>query len=338
NRKFCVRIKDSFSTERNVTSGVPQGSILSPLLFIVYIADLPEFCKTEGVEIGLFADDLKAYHIDNPSPDFHLSLHNFIVKLADYCVINGLEIAIDKCFTLHIGNKNPNHTYSLSQTNIPNIPKGESVRDLGVYFTADLKWKSHINTIVTKARRIAFTLLRSLRSNDYQFLVNTFKTYVMPILEFACQVFNPYYAKDIKEIEKVQHEFINRVYFRCRKNQNLNGFTNTPPYAELLATFGLESLELRRLKFCLKMFHQYLHGQIPIKTDAFTFLPTKTRGEKYKISIQPATNDVRFNSFFIRYARIYNQLDANLKNTNPFEFSKQLNCTDLSKFLQTTYE
>jgi len=158
-------------------------------------------------------------------------------------------------YTLHIGNKNPNHIYNLHQIHIPNIPKGEFVRDLGVYFTADLKWKAHINIIVTKARRIMFTLLRSLKSKNANFLINTYKTYVIPILEFACQVFNPYYAKDIDLIEKVQRDFVRMVYKRT--THRFNNLTDiVPPYTELLATFGLELLELRRLKCCLNLFHQ----------------------------------------------------------------------------------
>ena len=105
-----------------------------------------------------------------------------------------------------------------------------------------------------------------------------------------------------------------------------------PSYSELLATYGLESLELRRLKCCLNLFHKYLHGQIPITTNSINFIPTKTRGGNFKISTQPATNDVRFNAFFIRYARIYSQLNVNLRNTNPKEFSNHLNHSDLSKF------
>ena len=89
-------------------------------------------------------------------------------------------------------------------------------------------------------------------------------------------------------------------------------------------------------KCCLNLFHQYLHGLIPIKTEAFKFIPSNTRGEKFKILIQPATNDVRFNSFFIRYARIYGQLDVKLRNTNPNDFTNLLNSYDLSKFLKQT--
>ena len=331
-----MKVNDSYSSEEAVESGVPQGSILGPLLFIVYIADLPEFCKTEGVELKLFADDLKAYYIGPVNPDFHIPLQNCITKLIKYCSTNGLEIAINKCSTLHIGSKNPNYTYFLNQTSIPNIPKGESVRDLGVYFSNDLKWKNHIENIVTKARRVAFTLLRSLKSNNPQFLVNTFKTYVVPTLEFACPVFNPYYAIEINAIEKVQKEFIKRVYFRCQKNKDQIDYDNIPSYAELLATYGLETLEIRRLKCCLNLFHQHLHGLLPIKTKSFSIMPTTTRGEKHRFLIQPATNAVRFNSFFIRYARIHEQLDVKLRNASPIEFSNMLNSIDMSKYLNQT--
>ena len=121
--------------------------------------------------------------------------------------------------------------------------------------------------------------------------------------------------------------------FVIDKIDNLKNNDNVPSYADLLATYGLETLELRRLKICLNLFHELLHGLLPIKTDAFHFIPTTIRGEKFKIVIQPATNDVRFNSFFIRYARIYSQLNSKIRNTNPNEFANLLHCTDLTKFL-----
>jgi hypothetical protein len=137
------------------------------VIFVFFcISDLPEFCRTDGVELKLFADDLKAYHISKSNLQFHLPLQNFIDKLKEYCSINSLQIAEKKCFTLHIGTKNPKHDYSLSfpKSLIPKVPEGESVRDLGIHFTQDLKWKSHIEKIVNKARRISYALLKSLKS------------------------------------------------------------------------------------------------------------------------------------------------------------------------------
>src|SRR6266576_2245439 len=122
--------------------------------------------------------------------------------------------------TLHIGPKNTKHSYSLANTPIPNIPKGESVRDLGVFFTSDLKWKAHINITTKKARRVSYALLNSLKSNDSKFLIQMYKAYVLPILEFACPIVNPYCAKDIKAIEKVQRDFVKLVYRRSPKSYN----------------------------------------------------------------------------------------------------------------------
>ena len=229
-------------------------------------------------------------------------MQKFIEKLKIYCEINSLQIAVNKCSTLHVGPNNPNHEYSLSNSLIPNIQKGESVRDLGVHFSADLKWRSHIDIIVKKARRTSFALLRSLKSNDPNLLINLFKIYVIPILEFSCPIFNPYYQKDIESVEKVQRDYIRIVY---RRSPHFHKNPKDPSYADLLTTFGIESLESRRLKFCLTFFHKCLYGLVPATSTSLKFVPSKTRGISHKIMIPNATKDARFNSFFLRFSRIY---------------------------------
>ena len=282
----------------------------------------------------MFADDLKAYHTSHIGSNFNVPLQSFVEKLTRYCNINSLKIAGEKCSVLHIGPKNPCYNYTIENSNIPNIEKGKPVRDLRIYFKNDLKWNTHIDIIVKNARRTSFALLRSLKSNDPQFLVNMFKTYVLPILEFASPVFCPYYAKDIDLMEKVQRDFLRMVYRRLPRHLKPPNSDNIPPYADLLTTFKLDRLDLRRLKSCLSLFHAYLHGQLPLDTHAFKIMTNRYNENKPKIYIPPTTKDARFNSFFVRFAAIYKDLDPELKCANPVEFSSLLRTNDFSKYIK----
>ena len=307
NRTFVVRTGNSYSNEKQIPSGVPQGSIGGPLLFVAYISDLPKHCKVEGVEVKLFADDLKAYSSSKSPDNIYPQLQNFIDKLVDYCAINGLSINPKKCEVLHLGNSNKCSSYSLLGNKIKSIDKHESVRDLGLYFTTDLKFEKHIEIITTKARRISFGILKSIKYSNATVLINLYKIYVRPILEFATCVFNPYLLKHIHKIEKIQKDFLKIIYKRLNSQifQN-NPIAPLPPYKQLLFMFNIESLELRRLKQDLIMFHKYLHGYAKINCyNSFKIYETKTRGDKYKIVPNLCTTIVRHNAFFVLEFHVY---------------------------------
>ena len=87
-RKQCVRIVGQYSDEADVTSGVPQGSILGPLLFVIYVNDIPELFISLR---KLFADDLKTYSISR------LDLEEDILRLKKWCIDNGMEVNGVKC-------------------------------------------------------------------------------------------------------------------------------------------------------------------------------------------------------------------------------------------------
>ena len=161
-----------------------------------------------------------------------------------------------------------------------------------------------------------------------------FKVYVIPVLEFGCPIFNPYYGKDIECIEKVQRDFT-RVVYKRSPLYRLNSET-CPSYTERLTIFKLETLESRRLKICLNLFHQYLHGLVPLSTNSFQISSSRTRGDSHKITPQFASKDVRFNSFFIRYARIYSQLPSAVRNSSPISFPTLLEHTVLTPYLSKT--
>jgi hypothetical protein len=132
-------------------------------------------------------------------------------------------------------------------------------------------------------------------------------------------------------MEKVQRDFIRIVYKRSPLYQK-NSQT-IPPYTDMLATFGLETLEAKRLKICLNLFHKYLVGLLPISpTESFKFVPSKIRCDPFKIVPQFSTKDIRYNSFFIRMARIFGQLPPDLRNSSHIDFPKLLDKHDLSKY------
>jgi len=336
NRKYSVKVGSKLSNEKSIPSGIPQGSIGGPILFIIYISDLIEFCKTENVVIKLFADDLKIYHTSNSTTEFNLPLQNFITKFTKYCSMNGLKIASEKCNVLHLGGRrNPKLPYFLFNSPIPTT-EDQPVRDLGLYYSSNLKYHHHVDNIAKKARRISFALLKSIRSRNSDILIQIFKIYVRPVLEFCSNVFNPYLLKDINAIEKIQKFYLKIVYKRANyKIFKSNEQADTPTYKELLSLYHLESLELRRLKTDLNMFHKILHGHVKINSNnSYICLPSKTRGDPFKIISPAVVTPIRFNSFFVRTSRIYSDLPSILRQNdiNQFETNLKIHC--FTKYLK----
>ena len=337
NRTYTVRVGNAYSNNKPIPSGVPQGSVCGPILFIAYISDLPTYCKVSGVTTKLFADDLKCYS-SSTSPDIiGTLLYDFIGKFTEYCYINGLSINPNKCNVLHLGKKNKNLPYAISGIPINSVENNQPIRDLGLHFTSDLKWQKHIEIICKKATRTSFALLKSIKYSNSEMLVNLFKVYVRPILEFATNVFNPFLVKDITKLEKVQKDFLRFIYKRSHPNiYKQNPLTPTPSYIELLFIHNLESLELRRLKSDLIMFHKHLHGDAKINCyNSYKISETRTRGDKYKIIPNVCSTIIRHNSFFVRTSRIYSKLPQETRHCDLKLFKTKLSTPHiLDQFLK----
>ncbi len=150
NRRQQVVVNSSASDEISVTSGVPQGSVLGPLLFLLFINDLPAYMKYATVK--LFADDCKLYIIfqkQAPEGEFLQLDINALMKWAD---LNQLKIAFSKCGIIHLGYKNPKRRYYFDNDLIPTL---ETIRDLGVTISSNLKFSEHIQFIIKSASRAA---------------------------------------------------------------------------------------------------------------------------------------------------------------------------------------
>ena len=240
---------DSFSSDRaHVPSGVPQGSVLGPLLFITYLQDLIDkinaYCKK--VTVYAFADDIKLLSTD-PN-DLQRALH--IVN--SWTTNWQLLLNADKSEHFTIRNQVSRNFYMNHQI----IPKVNQVRDLGVIISDNMKWDTYVNSIRAKSNSLSHIILRTFSPSNYQLLVNLFKIYVRPILEYNTCTWSPYYKSNIKAIESVQQIFTRKICQRANISYK--------DYNDRLRILNLQSLQTRRVKNDLVMLYKILNNIVDV--------------------------------------------------------------------------
>ena len=267
-----------------VSSGVPQGSILGPLLFLLYINDFPlsVSCSTE-----LFADDSVLYR-KIASVDDCVEFQDDLLSAASWCDLWKVTLKSEKCKALHVTKSNCPlvHQYVINENNLSAVDKH---KHLGIWIESSLRWDAHINYIVGKANRVLGLIRRTFGSKDPVPIKTAFIALVRPILEYACPVWNPYLVKHIHSIESIQR----------RATRLICGSHNS--YTERLTELNWSTLELRRKYLCLVQLYKIIHGYSDIDYTTYVDLtgPTRTRrNHDFKIRPRAArTNYFKF-SFF----------------------------------------
>ena len=145
-RKQCVMIRGEKSQWLNVYSGVPQGSVIGPILFLIYINDLPTGIKSK---INIFADDTKMASKVNTVEDEEI-VHDDLEALQNWTITNGMKFNVDKCSVMHCGRLNRNIDYKLYGQK---IHVTESEKDLGVIINNDMKFKDQVASAAKKANK-----------------------------------------------------------------------------------------------------------------------------------------------------------------------------------------
>jgi hypothetical protein len=274
------------------------------------------------VQSVLFADDLKASAVDPDSTPRPLQV--YLGRLDVYGNANGLDLAINKCYVLHIGLSNPRLEYTCHD--VPLLSTTEPVRDLGVYMTSDLCFKEHIKSIVSSASRRLFCLLKAVRCRDPVLLAKLFNVYVRPILEYCSPVFNPTSVMLIDELEKVQRRASRLIL--ARTSPALRDL----PFLERYKLLGMHTLEYRRLFADLVLLHKYLLGKVKINTNSIQYY-LSVRGDKPKLRCHRARTQVRSSSFFPRVVKVYSKLPDNIVTINTVSgFRRALLSADFRRF------
>ena len=303
NRRQFVKIGNACSQHCCVLSGVPQGSVLGPVLFIVYINDICGLTSS-GITIKLFADDAKLYTvIDNAASQPGLqSCLSEVLAWSDHWQ---LTLSTSKCSVMHVGPSisdisRRNFDYYIGPTVLPSI---DCCTDLGVTYNTKLSFRSHIDLIAGKASLRAKLILKCFQSRDHALLSKAFCVFVRPLLEYCCVVWSPHYKLEIDKIESVQRQFTKR----------LTGLWNVP-YCNRLARLNLDSLFCRRVKTDLVMCYKILHNLTCLIPENFVCHSTVdfTRGNSMKL-VKGCVASVRDGNFFPnRVINYWNALSDNI--------------------------
>ncbi|KAL7079243.1 hypothetical protein ACQ4LE_001594 [Meloidogyne hapla] len=148
NGSYRVKIVNDMSDNFPISSGVPQGSVLGPLLFLIFINDLPKIFP-EGVNVKMYADDIKLF-VSHGNDSDRDKLEQSLKELEKWSVSNGLYISNDKCLSLYLGKYNTKRDYFINKKQ---IVKCNVARDFGVYIDDRLSFNHHINAIIKKTYR-----------------------------------------------------------------------------------------------------------------------------------------------------------------------------------------
>lgn len=249
-REYSVSVAGSFSEPFLSISGVPQGSHLGPLLFIVYINDIGDCFK--NTDFLFYADDLKLFKKIHNFNDCYL-LQSDLNTFATYCKNNSLFINTDKCFSISFTRNTNRITFEYSIDSIA-LRRERRAGDLGVLFDEKMIFDQHIDIVVNKAlKMLGFVKRQFPQFSRNTTLISLYYAYVFSRLNFASPVWNPQYNIYIDRIERVQNKFLKSLAFKNNVNSD---------YDNLRRRFRIISLQNRRVLNDIIVLHKILNSKI----------------------------------------------------------------------------
>jgi hypothetical protein len=285
------------SEEEDVLSGVPQGSVLGPCLFLLlyYINDLPNGLAST---VRLFADDTITY-MAITSPDSPSQLQDDLRKLEEWEDKWKMEFHPDKCQVISFTrNHNPTlHKYTLHNCEISHT---DTARYLGITISKDLRWNRHINQITAKASSTLSFLRRNLQVNNQHLKESAYFALVRPHLEYAASVWDPHTTRNIKQLEMIQ---------RTAARYTCNQWDRKASVTKLLQDLEWSSLQDRRSILRLTQMYKYHNKQVAMGNGYAEPISKRVRGTHSATYLQPHSNtDIHKYSFFPRTIREWNKL------------------------------
>ena len=315
-----VRVNGQFSSSSKVLSGVPQGSVLGPVLFLIFISDMTPLIQNF---VSIYADDTKlfSYLLDNQTAS---TVQEDLNMLAEWSQKMQMSFNPDKCHRMHMGLSNKQYKYFLPKI-YSTVEKSNSIsytfyfhqlqevqqeKDLGVVVDNKLKFKTHISQKISKANSMLYLIKNCFKYLDEKMFLLLYKSLVRPHLEYASTAWSPITKEDIIRIEGVQ-----------RRATKLIPGLSTLSYSERMIKLELPSLYYRRLRQDIIFIYNYVNQNIRINTnthcsichnnqDMLTPITAGTRGHPFRYRIQ-RHHTTRRQFITSRVLKHWNSLDTN---------------------------
>lgn len=290
-------------------SSVPQGSVLSPLLFALFINDLPPLIKSE---ILLFADDVKVFRKINSHEDA-MALQNDIDTIYNWCVVNDLELNNNKCESMTFTRKPQATIYQfLYKLNQMALPKVSSCKDLGITFDSKLSFELHYKNITSRAYKILGFISRSLNKfRQLSTYITLYNTYIRSIIEYCSTIWNPHYGIYINELERIQKRFT-RMLFR-KFHYPYEG------YETRLLRLEMNSLENRRLMLDEIVLYKIQNGALitPLRNSLNYYNINRVTRQRQTFYLPAVTSNIEFFAPILRLQRQHNDSFNNVQLDEP---------------------
>ena len=221
-----------------------------------------------------------------------------------------LNFNSSKCYLLHLG---PIHLYGKYHINGSEITPTDSVKDLGIIVDSSLKFHMHTSTVAARANRLLALINKSFEYLNTNMLLQLYKSFVHPILEYGNTVWGPMFTLDQQSVEKIQ-----------RRATKLVGEIKDLPYVDRLRYLNLPSLRYRRLRGDLIYTYKLTHNLLDVDpVSLFTFRSSSTtRGHCYKIYKPRATSLQQSQFFSLRVINGWNSLQEDIVNADSIDLFK----------------
>ena len=293
-RRQRVVVDGEVSNWKSVLSGVPQGSVLGPILFLIYINDLDDSITSNVLK---FADETKLFRKVNTDGDKQ-HLQNDLDRLVKWSEKWQMLFNFGKCKCLHTGHRNLNVNYKMGDTVLGTTVKE---KDLGVTISADMKVSEQCGIAASKGNQILGLIRRNITYKGKKLIIPLYKAIVRPHLEYCIQAWRPYRKKDIDTLERIQR----RATKMIPELRDLS-------YEERLKECGLTTLETRRLRGDQIEVFKILNGYENIDRNMFFSLKkdSRTRGHEVKLVKDQCRLDIRKHSFSQRTINEWNKLST----------------------------